>query len=156
MHELRQSYLRFRIPQNGHNQSGLIGKSRSRRVYTQTVKETFRARWDRDSPDSADMVLQNFLTLDSGNKVNDSELVYRYYSETLKNGYAKSLEIKTQQDIWIFVTPTEIIIHWDENGEFYLCVSCECVWEQEHGLLLVFKNGQILTRASGHDGHFED
>ena len=59
------------------------------------------------------------------------------------------------KDIWNFVTPTEIIKHWDEDGEFYLCVSCGCEWEEEHVLqLVVFKDGQTLTRASGHDEHF--
>ena len=104
--------------------------------------------------DTADKVLENFIGLNSSNKIKDAEIVNHYYSETSKHGYTELLEIKTAKDIWNFVTPTEIIIHWDEEGDFYLCVSCDCEWEKEHGLQLVFKNGQTLTRASGHDGHF--
>ena len=52
--------------------------------------------------------------------------------------------------------PNEIIIDWDENGNYYLCISCECDWEKEHGLQLIFENGQILIRASGQDGHFTE
>ncbi|RYX82840.1 hypothetical protein EON73_04115 [bacterium] len=106
--------------------------------------------------DSADKVLENFIALSSVDKIKDSNIIYRYYSETLKLGYTIPLDIKTAKDIWKFVTPTEIIIHWDENSDFYLCVSCDCEWEEEHGLQLVFKNGQNLTRASEHDGHFTD
>lgn len=106
--------------------------------------------------DSADKTLANFIGLNSADKTEHSGIVHHYYSETLKYGYAKPLDLNTINDIWNFVTPTEIIIHWDEEGQFYLCVSCDCEWEEEHGLLLVFKNGQTLTRASGHDGHFED
>ena len=106
--------------------------------------------------DGADNVLENFIRLNSTDRIENSEIVHHYYSETLKYGYTKSLYVKTSKDIWNFVTPTEIIIHWDEVGEFYLCVSCDCEWEEEHGLQLVFKDGISLTRASGHDGHFTD
>jgi hypothetical protein len=104
----------------------------------------------------ADNVLQNFLGLDKQNRIRDSQLVYHYYSETLKYGYTKPFEVSINSDIWSFVYPKEIIVHWDENADFYLCVSCGCEWEQEHGLQLVFKDGKELTRASGHDGGFTD
>lgn len=104
----------------------------------------------------ADNVLQNFLRLDKQDRIEDSQLVYHYYSETLKYGYTKPLDINNISDIWNFVYPSEIIVHWDENADFYLCVSCGCEWEEEHGLQLVFKDGKKLTRASGHDGGFTD
>jgi hypothetical protein len=105
---------------------------------------------------SADKILNDFLQLDLNNKINDTQKVYDYYLEILKYGYTSPLKIDTPQDIWNFVNPNEIIIHWDESGDYYLCVDCDCEWEQEHGLQLVFKNGITLTRASGNDGHYED
>jgi hypothetical protein len=105
---------------------------------------------------TADEVLENFLKLNSEDRIKDSKMVYHYYSEFLKFGYTKALNIKETKDVWNFVKPTEIIIHESQNGVFYLCVSCECEWEEEHGLQLVFKDGQTLTRASGHDGHYTD
>jgi hypothetical protein len=104
----------------------------------------------------ADETLQAFLSLSAANRIQDSERVYQYYHETLKHGYTKPLDIKTSSAIWNYVNPKSIIIDWDEHGEFYLCVSCGCEWEEEHGLQLVFKGGQTLTRASGHDGHYTD
>ena len=106
--------------------------------------------------DGADKTLENFVSLSSLDKAKHSDIVHHYYSEILKFGYTKPLDIKMTKDIWNFVTPTEIIIHWDEDGEFYLCVSCECDWEEEHGMQLVFKDGLTLTRASVRDGHFKD
>jgi hypothetical protein len=106
--------------------------------------------------DSADRVLRNFLTLTPKDRINDSELVFKYYDQTLKFGYINDLHVKTPSEIWHHVRANEIIIHYDENRAFYLCVSCDCDWEEEHGLQLVFKDGQTLTRASGHDGHFAD
>ena len=106
--------------------------------------------------DGADRVLQNFFSLNSIDRNKNSEIVYQYYTDTLKHGYSQPLNISHNQDVWKFITPNEIIIDWNENCDFFLCVSCECEWEKEHGLQLVFKNGQILTRAGGHDGHFTD
>lgn len=106
--------------------------------------------------DRANDVLENFTKLNSVDRTKDSDMVNRYYYDTLKYGYTNPLNIKTAKDVWDFVSPTEIVIHWDENGDLYLCVSCDCQWEEEHGLQLVFKNGQMLTRARGHDGHFTD
>jgi hypothetical protein len=104
----------------------------------------------------ADNVLQNFLFLDKQDRIKDSQLVFNYYNDTLKNGYTKSLDVSDIFDIWNFVYPSEIIVHWDENADFYLCVTCDCDWEEEHGLQLVFKDGKKLTRAGGHDGGFID
>jgi hypothetical protein len=106
--------------------------------------------------DSADRVLRNFLTLTPKERINDSELVFKYYDQTLKFEYINDLHVKTASEIWHHVRANEIIIHYDENRAFYLCVSCDCDWEEEHGLQLVFKDGLTLTRASGHDGHFVD
>ena len=89
--------------------------------------------------DAADSALENFLGLDRSVREKDSELVAKYYNETLQFGYTKILDISSTIDIWKFVTPTEITIDCDERGIFYLCVSCGCEWEEEHGLQLVFK-----------------
>jgi hypothetical protein len=99
----------------------------------------------------AEKTLQNFLKLDDYNRINDSQLVYDYYSEILKHGYTRPLTMSAVSDIWLFVYPTEIIIFWDENGDFDLRVSCGCDWEKEHGLQLIFKDGEKLTKASGHE-----
>lgn len=99
---------------------------------------------------ASDKVIDNFLHLNSKNKEKDAHLVYKYYKTTLELGYTKTLKIKEVKDIWNFVIPSEIIIDSDENGDFYLYVSCGCEWEEEHGLQLVFKNGQTLIKAEGH------
>ncbi|TPG33876.1 DUF6985 domain-containing protein [Flavobacterium pectinovorum] len=104
----------------------------------------------------ADEVLENFLKLDVKESIKNAQLVFNYYDEILKFGYTKRLDIKTVEEVWNFVYPSEIIIDWDENGVFYLCVSCGCEWEEEHGLQLVFKNGLSLTKASGHGESYED
>lgn len=122
----------------------------------QRLKVTFTNAMYKSYMDSADNALSNFLNKNSQERINDSELVYKYYSEILGFGYCKPLNLNSKDEIWNFIKPSEIMIDWDEIESFYLCVSCGCEWEEEHGLQLVFKNGENLTRASGHDGQYTD
>jgi len=105
---------------------------------------------------AADRVLQNFLNLSVQDRLNDSQLVFHYYNEVLKHGYTKPLDLNVITDIWNFVYPGEIMVLWGKDEDYYLCVTCDCEWEEEHGLQLVFKDGKKLTRASGHDGGLTD
>ncbi len=65
------------------------------------------------------------------------------------------LQIENEVDIWNYVHPQEIYI--DQRGrrddDVYIQVACNCDWEQEHGLQLVFKKGQKITRVSDQDVH---
>jgi hypothetical protein len=106
--------------------------------------------------EGADRALGEFVKLTAADRIANSEKVYQYYAEVLKYGYTSRLNIKTVKDVWNFVSPGEIMIHWGDKEDFYVCVSCWCAWEEEHGLELVFKNGKTLTRAGGHGEGYED
>ena len=59
------------------------------------------------------------------------------------------------EDIWSFVYPSELGV-WpgdDSDANRYVYLEANCGWEEEHGLLLVWRNGTMLTRVSGYDGH---
>ena len=43
-----------------------------------------------------------------------------------------------------------------QEQDIYVQVACECDWEQEHGLQLVFRQGKKLTRISDNDGHLTE
>jgi hypothetical protein len=38
----------------------------------------------------------------------------------------------------------------------YVQIACQCDWEQEHELQLVFRQGRKLTRISYFDGHLTE
>ncbi len=57
--------------------------------------------------------------------------------------------------IWRHVFVREIEIKKDtRHGEppFYILVYCACDWEEEHGLQLVYRGGNVLTRVGQQDG----
>jgi hypothetical protein len=41
--------------------------------------------------------------------------------------------------------------HGDEG--VYVSLNCECDWEEEHGLQIVFKNGLKINKVGPYDGH---
>jgi hypothetical protein len=57
--------------------------------------------------------------------------------------------------VWDFVKPTEIHISRRHHGDrlVYVEILCECRWEIEHGLAVIYRNGSTLSRVSEQDGH---
>ncbi|WP_371868412.1 DUF6985 domain-containing protein [Telluria aromaticivorans] len=39
-----------------------------------------------------------------------------------------------------------------DNG-IYISIECECDWEPEHGLQIVFRNGKSICKVGPYDGH---
>jgi hypothetical protein len=105
--------------------------------------------------DAGDAALQHFMQLTSKNRMEHSALLYPYYEAVLSYEYIQPFDLKSREDIWNFVHPSEIKVDCYENV-WYVCISCECDWEEEHGLQLVFTNGEKLTRVGGHDGYYTD
>lgn len=122
----------------------------------QKLKITFTKGTDSSFMEGAEVVLKRFFQLTTQDQNKDSEKVERYYQASVKESIAKPLAIKQAKDIWLFTTPKDVIIEQNINGKFYVTISCECEWEQEHGLQLVFREGKKLTRSTGHDGQLED
>jgi hypothetical protein len=111
----------------------------------------------------ADNALKNFLSKKQEERFELSELVHKNAMDFLNAvGYDemdKSLwEIKNKNEIWKYVYPQEIHItrRHRRDEDVYLNITCECEWEQEHGLQLVFRKGKQLTRISDQDGHITE
>lgn len=104
----------------------------------------------------ADFAVGNFMRLSISDRRNHSLQIIENYKQNLIFDYTPRLELKSDNDIWNFVYPSDIILAQNETGEVFVLVECGCEWEEEHGLQLVFKNGQQLTRVSYNDGELED
>lgn len=114
-------------------------------------------------PDEADDALRQFLQLTSDDRLRISDLVYKNYTDFLEDvdfdGIEEGLsDIKEDHEIWNFVYPTDIYVsrRHRRDMDIYVCVACDCGWEEEHGLQLVFRQGKKLTRISDGDGHLTE
>lgn len=120
---------------------------------------------ENDSADfeEADQALANFMQLTIQDRNAISALAYKNCIDFLDaTGFVEAGEtfkqITNKDEIWRFIYPTEIEVARRHRGDFdiYITVACECEWEIEHGLQLVFKQGKKLTRISEQDGHLTE
>ena len=64
--------------------------------------------------------------------------------------------IRSAEELWAHVTlgPAPVIGRRRRGDRaIYISVECECAWEEEHGLELVFKNGLRINKLGSYDGH---
>ena len=115
---------------------------------------------DAEFTSEADEAVRNFFKLDSVYRENISAHVYKNCIDFLAAvEYDKADDhlrnIENEEEIWQYVHPNEIYVsrRHRRDGNIYIMIACDCDWEQEHGLQLVFRQGKKLTRVSEQDGH---
>lgn len=107
----------------------------------------------------ADKAMESFLQLDTEYKNQITNYVYNHFLKFKSLVGLEDIPIEMNEiqesEIWNYITPSEILITRRPYNEpdIFINMTCECLWEQEHGLQLVFKKGKALTRVSGQDGH---
>lgn len=45
------------------------------------------------------------------------------------------------------------VVRHGRDGRVYVSLECECDWEPEHGLQIVFRDGRAVTKVGPHNGH---
>lgn len=111
----------------------------------------------------ADQALKAFLAKKRNDRIELSELAYQNCMDFLNEvGYDEAdkplWDINEKREIWNFIYPQNIYVtrRNRRDKDIYINVTCECEWEQEHGLQLVFRQGKKLTRISDQDGHITE
>lgn len=116
--------------------------------------------YDQTNPRAA-AALSAFLTLTSEDRLKDTRHVFAYYQDFREavggeDWMDKKMGIPEKpEDIWSCVHPNLLGV-WsglDRDTSQYVFLEANCDWEQEHGLLLVWRNGTTLIKAGGFDGH---
>ena len=96
--------------------------------------------------------VKRFLALTAADRLAATEPVFENYRDFLDLTDIDPLPVTVPEDIWNFVSPTKVLVS-REDDDVYIQVLCECDWEVEHGLQLVYRRGDMLTRVSEQDGH---
>lgn len=123
----------------------------------------FEPEADKTFLDEADQALIHFFNLKNEDRNSISDLVYKNCTDFLEavefdEADEALRQIKDPNEIWNFIEPAEIYIsrRHRRDHDIYIQVTCECDWEQEHGLQIVFRQGKQLTRISSQDGHLTE
>lgn len=103
--------------------------------------------------------LSVFLTADDEGLRAASVNAFDYFLDTVhmvrEQGW--DLELPTvarPESVWEFVSfGNEFRVERDADGQVYISIECECAWEPEHGLQLVFRGGRTVSKVGPFDGH---
>jgi len=107
----------------------------------------------------ANSAISNFLEKEGSDRIAISHLVFKNYADFVDAvGEEDMPTIENEEDVWAFVYPQEIYVSRRpyHDQDIYLKIACECEWEVEHGLQLVFRQGKKITRVSDQDGHLTE
>jgi hypothetical protein len=107
-----------------------------------------------------DTALENFLSLGLDARAAASPRVLAACREFLDRVDAgddckKMAALVDPRGIWNHVTCEEILVERNNAGgdpAIYIALLCSCAWDIEHGLQLVYRNGETLSRLSEQDG----
>jgi len=103
--------------------------------------------------------IANLLAADEDILWAASAYVFEYYEDLrphlLPSDLAR-MNIATPTDVWRHVQfGSEVIVSRRGRGDRrkYASIECNCDWEREHGLLIVFRDGCQVTKIGPYDGH---
>ena len=100
---------------------------------------------------------KRFVSLTPADRIADSRHVYAYYQDfrdAVGGGEWLDEEMgipQTAADISHSVTPGPITIS-EHDGHWFVAMEAECGWEEEHGLMMVWRDGATLSKVGGYKG----
>ncbi len=107
---------------------------------------------------SDDPALVEFLKRGPSDRRNDSRHVFSYYRDFHTHvGGEDWLDdvmgvVHSPEQIWPHVTPKLVSAKKGSDGSQYVVIEADCAWEDEHGLMMVWKEGKYLCKVGGYDG----
>lgn len=119
---------------------------------------SFNPALDETFIQEADETITHLLNKDKAYRLSISDHVYRNCINFLESIEPEEedramLEMQRPEDVWSFVQPSSIYVSREpEDEQVYVRLTCNCDWETEHGLQLVFNRQGQLIRVSADDG----
>lgn len=113
-----------------------------------------------DDPRKEDFhtAIKNFLHAGVGVLEAAAPHIHQYYEDCNSDWEPDDdeyLVIDTPEEVWEHISFGEPTVSRRPYGDkaVYVSIECECDWEPEHGLQLVFKNGLRVNKVGPYDGH---
>lgn len=98
-----------------------------------------------------------FLALASEDRDSATPYLFQCYANFLAAVGPDELDftIEDPTDVWRHVTPSQIHVSRRPYGDAAVHVQIvgNCDWDREHGIQIVFREGNVLRRVSSQDGH---
>lgn len=119
---------------------------------------------EADDTSKADFhtAIANFIKLDPAALRKAEADIFAYYQDTAN--YRKSekldvVQIAQPSDVWQHIQyGYEALVSQRPNGDktVYVSVECDCDWDEENGLQLVFRNGAEISKLGPFDDYLSN
>jgi|SRR5215831_16041181 len=114
---------------------------------------------DDHAKEDIHVAIKNFLSIDQSTLQEAEPYIFQYYldcNSDLSPEDEDYLIIDSPRDVWKHVKfgdePIVTLRVYGDRG-VYVSLECNCDWEIEHGLQIVFKNGLKVNKVGAYDGH---
>jgi hypothetical protein len=109
--------------------------------------------------EDVDRAIEAFRAMTPSVLVEAEPHVFRYYldcKDYTEPDDPDHVEIASAPDVWKHVEAgfEARVGRRNKDGKVYVSVVCNCDWEQEHALHLVFEGGRRVNKVGAFDGHF--
>lgn len=101
--------------------------------------------------DRAAAAAERFLALDAAALDAATPHVWRYYEDAVRLQLT-DLKLGEPAEVWDHVRVGDEFHVVIEDDVAYVDLECECAWDIEHGLQLVFRDGDEIRRVGGYEG----
>ena len=112
-----------------------------------------------DRPADFSVAIENFLAASPEILEAVKDDLFAYYTD-----YAAAVgiedwddfePIESADDVWsrVDLGDEPHVVRESSNGKIYISLECNCDWEEEHGLQLVFEEGRRVSKLGEYDGH---
>ncbi|MEU2159247.1 hypothetical protein ABZ532_30280 [Streptomyces sp. NPDC019396] len=114
---------------------------------------------DDDAKADFETAISAFLELDESALRSASMPVFQYYLDVKAEvgGDEDLVSIAGPDDVWSHIQPGgEVTVQREDahgDRQVYVSVECECAWEPEQGLQIVFRRGSSVTKVGPFDSH---
>ncbi|MCL7419884.1 MAG: hypothetical protein M8364_03145 [Methylobacter sp.] len=112
---------------------------------------------DDETPEDFEQAIRNFLSLTADDRHEATPYVFQNYRQFVEAVGEDEFDftIPSASKVWEHVQMTAIHVSRRTYAEkdVYVQITGNCDWEQEHGLQVVLRRGNILARVSDQDGH---
>jgi hypothetical protein len=106
-------------------------------------------------PDDFHAAIANFLSIGQAVLEAAAPFVFRYYNDCVAAAGAPAT-ISSAGDVWRqvqFGGEPQVTRRAYGDERVYVSLECNCDWEPEHGLVLVFEDGLVVNKVGAYDGH---
>ena len=108
---------------------------------------------DYDSAE-AKAALAAWSALTAADRAADTRHLHAYYLDLVDDTGEGDPDV-APESLWERVEPgaVHLTTSSDPDGHVYVVLEAECSWEEEHGVMMVWRDGATLTKLGEFDGH---